>query len=86
MNNNEINKKKLIDTVLSSSGGKLDKDALNNAINNQNADKLINSLSNSDKEKLSRLMSDKESMQNLLKSPQAQAIMKAFIKNGGKNG
>ena len=41
-------------------------------------------ISPEDREKLNRVMSDKESMEKLLKSPQAQLILKSVLK-GGKN-
>ena len=63
--------------------GKIDKKAVENAVKTGNADSLINSLSNDDKQKLLNIMSDKEAMNNILKSPKAQALLKLF---GGKNG
>lgn len=47
-----------------------------------NTDKLINSLSNEDKQKLNKILSDKNALNEILKSPQAAAIMKIL---GGKN-
>ena len=52
MNNNEIDKQKLMDAVLSSSGGKIDKQSLAGAIQSKNADALIKNLSPADREKL----------------------------------
>lgn len=86
MNNNEIDKQKLMDAVISSSGGAIDRNSLNEAVKDKNAAALINKLSEKDKEKLSRVMSDRKSMEEVLKSPQAQAILKSFLKGGGKNG
>ena len=84
MNNNDINKQRLIDTLLSSSGGKLSRDSINRAADGKEITPLVNSLSPEDREKLNRVMSDKESMEKLLKSPQAQLILKSVLK-GGKN-
>ena len=86
MNNNEIDKQKLMDAVISSSGDSIDKESLAGAVNNKNVAPLINKLSAEDKEKLSKVMSNKESMEAVLKSPQAQAILRTFLKGGGKNG
>lgn len=86
MNNNEIDKQKLMDAVLSSSGGKIDKQSLAGAIQSKNADALIKNLSPTDREKLNKVMSDKKSMEALLNSPQAKALLKTFLKGGGKNG
>lgn len=86
MNNNEIDKQKLMDAVISSSGGSIDRESLEGAMKNKNVAPLINKLSEKDREKLSKVMSDKESMEAVLKSPQAQAILKTFLKGGGKNG
>lgn len=84
MNNNDINKQRLIDALLSSSGGKLSRDSINRAADGKDITPLVNSLSPEDREKLNRVMSDKESMEKLLKSPQAQFILKSVLK-GGKN-
>lgn len=84
MNNNDINKQRLIDALLSSSGGKLSRDSINRAADGKDITPLVNSLSTEDREKLNRVMSDKESMEKLLKSPQAQLILKSVLK-GGKN-
>lgn len=86
MNNNEIDKQKLMDAVISSSGGSINRESLAGAVNNKNVAPLINKLSAEDKEKLSKVMSNKESMEAVLKSPQAQAILRTFLKGGGKNG
>ncbi len=86
MNNNEIDKQKLMDAVVSSSGGKIDKKSLSGAMEGKNIEPLIKNLSAEDREKLSRVMSDKQSMEALLNTPQAKALLKAFLKNGGKNG
>lgn len=86
MNNNEIDKQKLMDAVISSSGGSIDRESLTGAVNNKNVAPLINKLSAEDKEKLTKVMSDRESMEAVLKSPQAQAILRTFLKGGGKNG
>ncbi len=48
-----------------------------------NTDELIKSLSKEDKEKLNSILNDKSAIENILKSPQAAALLKAF---GGKNG
>ena len=63
--------------------GKIDKKAVENAVKTGNTDRLVNSLSAEDKQKLLKLMSDKQAMSDILKSPQAQALLKLF---GGKNG
>ena len=63
--------------------GKIDKKAVENAIKTGNTDSLVNSLSKEDKQKLLNVMSDKQAMSNILKSPEAQALLKLF---GGKNG
>ena len=84
MNNNDISKQRLIDALLSSSGGKLSRDSINRAADGKDITPLVNSLSPEDREKLNRVMSDKESMEKLLNSPQAQLILKSVLK-GGKN-
>ncbi len=61
----------------------IDKRTIESAAKTGDTQKLIDSLSDSDKQKLLKVMSDKEAMNEILKSPQAQALLKLF---GGKNG
>ncbi len=61
----------------------INKKDIETAAKTGNTDQLINSLSPSDKQKLLKLMNDKAAMNEILKSPKAQAILKLF---GGKNG
>ena len=86
MDNSKIDKKKLMDAAISSSGGKIDKEALRGAVDGKNIDPLLKNLSAEDKERLKSVMSDKKSMEAVLNSPQAKALLKAFLKGGGKNG
>lgn len=86
MDNNKIDKEKLMDAVISSSGGKIDKKALSEAAKGKNIDPLLKNLSAEDREKLKSVMSDQKSMEAVLNSPQAKALLKAFLKGGGKNG
>ena len=75
-----------MDAVISSSGGKIDKETLAGAVERKNIDPLLENLSAEDKERLKSVMSDKKSMEAVLNSPQAKALLKAFLKGGGKNG
>lgn len=86
MGNNEIDKEKLINAAISSSGGKIDRKTLSSAVDGKNIEPILKNLSDSDKEKLKSVMSDKKSMEAVLNSPQAKAFLKAFLKGGGKNG
>ena len=86
MDNSKIDKEKLIDAVISSSGGKIDKKTLAGAVEGKNIDPLLKNLSAEDKEKLKSVITDKKSMEAALNSPQAKALLKAFLKGGGKNG
>lgn len=86
MNNEKIDKQKLLKALLASSGGKLNQNAINGAINNNDTGALLNSLSDEDRQKLNRVMSDKKSLEQTLNSPQAQAILKSILKGGGSNG
>ena len=63
--------------------GKIDKKAVENAVKTGNTDSLVNSLSKEDKQKLLKIMSDKQAMNDILKTPEAQALLKLF---GGKHG
>lgn len=77
-----MNQNNNFDNILKNNG-KIDKKAVENAVKTGNTDSLVNSLSKEDKQKLLNLMSDKQAMKDILKSPEAQALLKLF---GGKNG
>lgn len=62
----------------------LNQETVENLKKGGNAQKLINSLSKEDKEKLNKVLNDKKELENILKSPQALALLKMF--GGGKNG
>lgn len=77
-----MNQNKNLNDLLKNNG-KIDKKAVENAVKTGNTDNLVKSLSNEDKQKLLNVMNDKQAMSDILKSPQAQALLKLF---GGKNG
>ena len=77
MNNNDIN------NILKNSTGKINPQDVKKAMQNGDATSLINNLSPDDKQKLNNLLSDKKALEEVLKSPKAQALMKLF--NKGKN-
>ncbi len=79
MNNNDLN------NILKSANGKIDPNAIKKAAQSGDASSLVNNLSKDDKQKLNDLLSDKQALAELLKSPKAQAIMKMFNK-GNNNG
>ncbi len=76
---------KLFDDLLKSSNGKIDREAISNAAKSGDTSKLVNSLSQEDKQKLNKILSDKDALKEILKSPQAIALMKMF-KHGEKDG
>ncbi len=80
MNNN----KQSIENILKMSGNKLDRQTLEKAAKNGDASSLVKNLSQDDKQKLDEILSDKEKLSEVLKSPQAQMLLKLF--GGGKNG
>ena len=82
MGDDFLNQNNNFDNLLKNNG-KIDKKAVENAVKTGNTDSLVNSRSKEDKQKLLNLMSDKQAMKDILKSPQAQALLKLF---GGKNG
>lgn len=55
-----------------------------NELKGKSKEELLNSLSSDDKAKLNSILNDKASLEKLLKSPEALAIMKML--KGGKNG
>ncbi len=77
------NENSVFENMVKSSGGKIDRETLEKAAASGDATNLVNSLSDKDKEKLNNILSDKEQLEKVLKSPQAQMLLKMF---GGKNG
>lgn len=73
-----------IDNIINASGGKLDREALEKAKQSGDVSSLVNNLSTEDKQKLNNILNDKEQLSKVLKSPQAQMLLKLF--GGGKNG
>ena len=82
MGDDFLNQNNNFDNLLKNNG-KIDKKAVENAVKTGNTDSLVNSLSKEDKRKLLNIMNDKQAMSVILKSPQAQALLKLF---GDKNG
>ncbi len=60
-------------------------DLIKAAANSKDPKKLFNSLSDKDKDTVNKMLSDKKAMEEMLKSPQAQAILK-MLSGKGKNG
>ncbi len=60
-------------------------DLINTASREKDPKKLFNSLSQKDKETVNKMLSDKKALEEMLKSPQAQAIIK-MLSGKGKNG
>ncbi len=79
--NNNIDKEKLINTIISSSGGRLDKKALENA-SSGNLTSLMNNLSDEDKQKLTAALSDKNKAKQLLSSKAAQQLLGELFGKG----
>lgn len=79
MNNQNLN----FDQIVKNSGGKITHNDLENLKKSGDASTLVNNLSNEDKERLNKILSDKSELEKVLRSPQAQMLLKLF---GGKNG
>lgn len=80
MNNQNFN----FEDIATKSGGKLSREELEKAAKSGDASALIGNLSSKDKEKLNQILQDKSELEKVLKSPQAQMLLKMF--GGGKNG
>ena len=87
MNNENIDKQKLMEALLSSSGGRIDKKQRKRRGKRQkNIAPLVNSLSSEDREKLNAAMSDKKALKKRLKARRRRRFLKSILKGGGKNG
>lgn len=71
-----------MNSFLGKDGMNISKEAIEKAKKGDNS-ALLSSLAPEDKAKIENLLKDKEALQNVLSSPEAQAILKMF---GGKNG
>lgn len=60
------------------------RESINEAIKKGDKNALVNTLSKEDREKLNSILNDKKAISDILKSPEAKAIIKNFF--GGKNG
>jgi len=81
---NNMDKEKILDSVLASSGSDLDRKALADAVKKKDKNGLINSLSDEDKKKLNSVLNNKQALSDAINSPEARALIKALF--GGKNG
>ena len=75
---NNIDKQKLINSIIASSGGKLNKNSLENAASGDISG-LMSSLSEEDKRKLNDALSDKEKARQLLSSDAAKQILQSLF-------
>lgn len=82
---NKNDNQNFFDNLIASSGGKINHKTISNAAKSGDTSELVNSLSPEDKQKLNNILSDKQALSELLKSPQAQALMK-ILKKGNNNG
>ena len=78
------NQNEIFKNMVEQSGGKIDRQTLENAAKNHSAAELVKNLSDTDKQKLESILYDKEKLEQVLKSPQAKMLFKMF--GGGKNG
>lgn len=69
-----IDKQKLINTILASSGGKLDKSAVEKASHGDTSG-ILSSLNEEDRKKLNEALSDKEKMRKVLSSDAAKKLL-----------
>lgn len=81
--NNVPDKKSLIDAIVSSSGGKINRQDVNNAANGDLSG-ILGALSADDRKKLLNALSDEKAAKQLLSSSAAQQLLKLF-ENGGKS-
>lgn len=86
MDINETGKQKLIEALLKSSGGRLQRAAVSRAADGQDPSALIGMLSPEERARLTELTNNREKLEELLKSPQSQQILRSVLKGGNGNG
>lgn len=78
MNNNpNINKQKLVDKIISSSGGKINRNMAEKAVSG-GAEALLGSLSAQNRQKLAALLNDKDAARAFLSSDAAQKLLRSL--------
>ena len=70
----DIDKQKLINSIIASSGGKFDKSAVESAANGDMGG-IMSGLNEADKRKLNEALSDKEKARQILSSDAAKALL-----------
>lgn len=86
MDINETGKQRLIEALLKSSGGRLQRDAVSRAADGQDPSALLGMLSPEERARLTELTTNREKLEELLKSPQSQQILRSILKGGNGNG
>lgn len=76
-----IDKQKLINSIISSSGGKLDKASLEKVAEGDMSG-LMSSLSEEDRNKLNSVLKDKNKAKEMLSSSAARELLKRILGNG----
>ena len=83
--NNMPDKNNLIDAIVASSGGKINKTAAKNAANGDLSG-VLGALSPEEQNKLKALLADEGSARQLLSSPAAKKLLEMFVSGGKGNG
>ena len=84
-NHSNSNNNRLIETLMKSSGGKIDANAAQKAMQGD-VSGAINSLDDDSRRKFMNMISDKQKLQELLNSDAAQKLMKTLMGGENKNG
>lgn len=79
--NNNTNNQKMIDNIISSSNGKVSREAVSSAMKGD-ASALLKGLGNEDRKKLDELLNNKEKAKEVLSSDAAKKLLKLFLKDG----
>lgn len=82
MNNSNNGNRKIIDAIISSSEGKINRSAVDAALNGD-ASELMNSLNAEDRKKLNNALKNEKNARELLSSDVAKRIMNTLL-NGGR--
>lgn len=82
----DIDKQKLFEAIEGSSGGKIDKEKLKQAVKSGDATSLLGYLSESDRQKINRALADKSNLEKILNSKEAKQLLNSLIKGGKNNG
>ncbi len=77
--NSNFESQKLTDAIIARSGGKINRQQLQDAVNRRDVSSLLAGLSPEDRQKINAALADKNRLQALLASDEVKSLLKNFL-------